>query len=205
MHAPAPEDVFEKPTREQAPELALRLACAKAIHREATRLDTAYRQQMEAVSRARTEEAALLSEVLLAVRPALPGLASPLLILDGTARGRSALIHLRAFLVFGETPEASLRASQAPMEGLFLLDDASFLRVRFTGATSPAAAGTRALVADRLEGVDVRGVLRDHPVQEVVDVLGRGIAAQAARRRAQVRDVEAQVARLQAVRVLLTR
>jgi hypothetical protein len=205
VHAPAPEDVFEKPTREQAPELALRLACAKAIHREATRLDAAYRLQMEAVSRARTEEAALLSEVLLAVRPALPGLASPLLVLDVSARGRPGLVHLRAFLVFGETPETSLRASQAPVEGLFLLDDASFLRVRFTGATSPTPAGPRALVADRLEGVEVRGVLRDHPVQEVVDVLGRGIAAQAARRRAQVRDVEAQAARLQAVRVLLTR
>ena len=139
------------------------------------------------------------------MRPALPGLASPLLVLDVSARGRPALVHLRAFLVFGESPEATLRQSQAPVEGLFLLDDASFLRVRFTGATSPTESGPRALVADRLEGVEVRGVLRDHPVQEVVDVLGRGIAAQAARRRAQVRDVEAQVGRLQALRVLLTR
>jgi hypothetical protein len=205
MHAPALDDVFRKATREQSPDPELRKECARTIHREATRLDAVYRRQMEVVSRARAEEAALLCDVLAAARPALPGLASPLLVLDVSLPSRPALLHLRAFLLFGATPEPGVRASQQPAEGLFLVDDATFLRVRFTGVTAPTDAGPRALCADRLEGVEVRGVLRDHGAQHVVDVLERGIAAQAARRRAQVRDVEAHVARLAALRTLLSR
>jgi hypothetical protein len=199
------DDIFRRTTREQRPDNELRRHCSRAIHREATRLDAAYRLQMEAVSRARAEEAALLTELIQGVRPALPALASALLVRDVTSPSRPGLVHLRALLLFGEMPQSTLRGTTGLMKGVFLLDDASFLRVRFTGASAPTEAGQLAFAADRLEGLDVRAVLRDHEVQEVADVLGLRITPQAARCQSQVRAVETHVKRLPAVRVLLAR
>jgi hypothetical protein len=199
------DEFFRRTTREQSPDLELRRQCSKAIHREATRLDAAYRFQMEAVSRARAEEAALLGELIQGVRAALPALVSALLVRDVASPNRPRLVHLRALLLFGEMPRCAVRGSTGRLEGLFLLDDASFLRVRFTGAAAPNEAGQAAFPADRLEGLEARAVLRDHAVEEVADVLAQRIAAEAARRQSQVRAVESHVQRLKAVRILLAR
>ncbi len=194
--------VFRRPPREQRPDARLR-ARAGALCEAATRLDAAYRLHMEVVSRARAEEAALLGAVLEAVRPALKALARPLLLLDTSAPGRPELLHLRAFLLWGETPKPRAPTSPKPLEGLFLLEDAAFLRVGFTGETVPAGCGRRAFAAHRLERVDVRGVLRDHALDDVASVLHAAITAETRQRREQASDATAQLARLQALRVLL--
>jgi hypothetical protein len=203
VHERLLEEVSRRTTREQGPDAELRRLCSKGIHREATRLDAAYRLQMEAVSRARAEEAGLLSDLLQGVRPALPALARPLLVLDVSAPSRPGLLHLRALLLFGETPRATVRGSPVRVEGLFLLDDTSLLRVRFTGARTPTEVGQPAFAADRLEGLEVRRLLRDHGVADVADVLTRAISSETSRRRLQLRDVEWHVERLQALRALL--
>jgi hypothetical protein len=205
MRTEALEDVSRRTTREQPPDPELRAQCAKAIQREATRLDVAYRLHMEAVSRARAEEAALLVELIQHVRPALPALTGPVLLRDVSSPGRPALVHLRAFLLFGEAPSTAAMWSARRVEGLFLLDDMRFLRVCFTGGALRTGGGQLALAADGLQGLDARGVLRDHSLADVTDVLATALCAQTARRRAQVRNVEAHVGRLQALRVLLAR
>jgi hypothetical protein len=203
MPTPALEDVFRRTTREQPPDPELRRQCGKAIQREATRLDIAYRLHMEAISRARAEEAALLLELIQHVRPALPALTGPLLLRDVSSSGRPALVHLRALLLFGEAPTTPVMWSPRRVEGLFLLDDMRFLRVSFTGGAQRTAGGQLALAADCLQGLDARGVLRDHSLVDVTDVLATALSSQTVRRRTQVREVEARVGRLQALRVLL--
>jgi hypothetical protein len=205
MQAHAWDEVFRRTTREQRPDAELRRRCASGIPAEATRLDAVYRLQMETLSSARAEEAALLGTLVQGVRPALPALASPLLLRDARAPKRPALVHLRALLPFGAMPAGLARGCAKGTECLFLLDDATFLRVRFTGATSPTDVGRPAFSADRLEGVEARGVLRDHGVAEVAEVLRRVIAAQTSRRRAHVRDAQVQLERLRSLRVLLGR
>ncbi len=197
------DDVFRKLTREQTADPELRRQCAETIHQEATRLDAVYRLQMEAFSRARAEEAAFLSGLIQQLRPALPALAEPLLVRDVSLPSRPGLIRLRAFLLYGETPATAALWSARRVEGLFLLDDASFLGVSFTGAASRTGSGPLALSADRLERLEVRHVLRDHPLADIADVLTRALDAQAGRRRMRVRDLEAYVGRLKALRVLL--
>ncbi len=195
--------LFQRPTPEAPRKPSASETAAKTVGHAATRLDAAYRRQMEAVSKARAEEAALLCTILAGVRAALPALVSPLLLLDVSARGRPSLLHLRALPLFGNAPQPRT-ASPGPMESLFLLEDGTFLRVRFTGATTLTDEGRLALAADRLEGIDVRHVLRDHQVEEVAAVLQRALSHQTTRREAQARDAAAYVARLQALRLLLT-
>lgn len=169
-------------------------------------MDVLYRLQLEAVGRARAEEAALLGDLVRALRPALPALMSPLLLLDVRAPSRPGLVHLQAFLLFGERPALGAAAeSPARTEGLFLLDDATFLRVRFTGASAHTEAGRLAYSADRLEGLPQRCVLRDHSVSEVADELARGMAAQTARRRGHLAEAQAHIERLRSLRALLAR
>jgi hypothetical protein len=199
------EDVSRRTTREQAPDPDLRRRCADSIHRATTRLDAAYRLHMQAVSRARAEEAALLADVLKGVRVALPALVSPLLVLDVTSPGRPALLHLRGLLLFGERPRATVRGALGRVEGLFLLEDASLLRIRFTGATAPSEGRQVAYAADRLEGLDARHLLRDHGAGEVAGVLARALGTETARRLTGVRDVERHIERLRALRALLGR
>ncbi|MGO8971633.1 MAG: hypothetical protein ACLQDQ_18900 [Myxococcaceae bacterium] len=196
------DSVFRHPTREQRPDARLR-ARAGALCEAATRLDAVYRLRMELVSRARAEEAALLGDVLDALRPALPALARPLLLMDSSAPGRPKLLHLRALLLFGETPKPRAPSSPKPLEGLFLLEDAAFLRVGFSGETVPAGCGGRAFAAQCLEAVEVRRVLRDHALEDVASVLHAAITAETGQRRAQASDAAALLARLQALRVLL--
>lgn len=205
MAAQAWDEVFRRTTREQRPCPELRHRCASGIHVEATRLDVVYRLEMETLSQGRAEEAALLDDLIRGVRPALPALASPLLVLDVSAPSRPALVHLRAFLLFGAKPDWAPRGGSKRTEGLFLLDDATFVRLRFTGATAPTDVGRPAFSADRLEGVETRGVLRDHGVAEVADVLARAIAAQTWRRRGHIREAQVRVERLRSLRVLLGR
>ncbi len=157
---------------------------------------------MQAVSRARKAEVALMQGLLQSVRPVLPALARPLRLVDVGAPGRPQHVHCRAILLFGRLPGPRTPVPQA-REGLFLLEDCTFLRVRFTGATAPAAGGQLVLAAERLEGVDVRGVLRDHDVEAVTSVLLAAVAAETAHRRGRTREVAAYAARLEAVRVLL--
>jgi hypothetical protein len=176
-----------------------------AIHRDATRLDAVYRLEREAVSRARAEEAGLLGELIESVRPALPALMGPLLVLDLRAASRPALVHLRVLLLFGATPHPGVGGGPERTEGLFLLDDTTFLRVRFTGACASTENGHPAFGADRLEGVDARGVLRDHSLAQVAEVLARGIAERTARRRAHLRGAQAHLERLQSLRILFRR
>jgi hypothetical protein len=200
------DDVFRRTNRQRAPNPSLRSQCAIDIHHEATRLDVLYRLQMEAVSRARAEEAALLTDLVQGIRPALPALTSPLLLLDTHATSRPAVLHLRAFLLFGETPLATVEEGNPKRtEGLFLLDDAGFLRVLFTGLQTLSGVGHRPFSADRLEGLQVRDVLRDHSVADVADVLERGLAVQTARRRLHLGHMQAHVERLRSLRVLLGR
>jgi hypothetical protein len=90
-------------------------------------------------------------------------------------------------------------------EGPFLLDDATFLRLRFTGYSASTESGQAAFDAERLEGVGVRGVVRDHDVAEVAEVLLQGIARRTSRRRAQLCDAQAHLERLQSLRILLRR
>ena len=205
MQGPAVDDVFRKTTREQTADPELRRQCAKAIHHAATRLDAAYRLQMEAFSRARAEEVALLDGVIQHLRPALPALVEPLLVHDVTAPSRPALVHLRASLLFGEVPTTTAVWSARPVEGLFLLDDASFLRVGFTGAATRTGAGLLTLAADRLEALDSRRVLRDHALVDVTEALARALSGRTARRGARLRRLERQIERLKALRVLLGR
>jgi hypothetical protein len=200
-----PQDVFRRPTREQAPDAELRRFCAEALEKQATRLDAVYRLQMEAISRARAEEAALLEDVLDRVKPALPALASPLLVLDASAPSRPELLHLRALLLFGEIPRATTRLGSQSVEALLLREDAHFLHIRFTGLCTPTQLGRPAFAADRLEALEARHVLREHDVAEVADVLARALRVQTGWRRARVREAAAHVERLQALRVLLAR
>lgn len=201
MPAPTAPDAFHRRTREQPPDPALLEECSQALREQATRLDVTYRLQMEAVSRARQEEAALLRTVLEAVRPALSALARPLLLLDVTAPGRPERLQLRGFPVFGELPRP--RAAGSPREVLLLLENATFLRVHFSGPVLPSEAGRLPFAVRGLEGVDLRHVLRDHAVDEVMAVLLQAISSETAYRRSQARDTEAHVARLQALRLLL--
>ncbi len=196
------DSVFRRPTREQRPDARLR-ARAGAVSEAATRLDAAYRLHMEVVTSARAEEAALLSTVLAAVRPSLPALVRPLLVLDTSAPGRPELLHLRAVLVLGETPRPTAAGSPKPLEGLFLLEDAAFLRVRFTGKAVPVQGGRLAFAATHLEAVDVRRVLRDHALDDIAAVLHTAITAETMQRRAQAGEVAGHLARLQALRLLL--
>ncbi len=196
------DSASRRPTREQPPHPALLGPLPDALRAEATRLDAAYQLQMEAVSQARKAEVALLEALLQSVRPVLPALARPLRLVDVGAPGRPQHVHCRAILLFGRLPGPKTPIPQA-REGLFLLEDSTFLRVRFTGAATAAAGGQLALAAERLEGVDVRGVLRDHDVEAVTTVLLAAMAAETAHRRGRTREVAAYAARLDAVRVLL--
>jgi hypothetical protein len=200
-----PHSVFRRATREQSPDPELRRRCVEGIHQAATRLDAAYRLHMQAVSRARAEEAALWGDVLRALRPALPALVTPLLVLDVSSPSRPGLLHLRALLLFGERPEATGRGRLARREGLFLLEDGCLVRIRFTGMTTPTELGKPAFAADRVEGLEARHLLRDHSAAEVADVLARALCTETARRQARVRDAEQHVERLRALRVLLGR
>lgn len=199
------ETVFRQTTREQCPDIELRRRCMDALHKDATRLDALYRLEMEAVSRARAAETVLLGELIQGLRRALPALVSPLVLLDVRAASRPAPLHLRAFLLFGATPHPGVGGKPERTEGLFLLDDTAFLRVRFTGARASTQAGPSAFAADRLEGVDARGLLRDHGLLQVAEALARGIAERTARRRAHLRGARAHLERLESLRVLLRR
>jgi len=197
------DSLSRQPTREQPPHPALLRPRPEALRTEATRLDAAYRLQLEAVSRARKAEVALLGTLLQSLQPVLPALARPLQLLDVRAPGRPQHLHFRAILLFGDLP-GPRTASPAAREGLFLLEDGTFLRVRFTAATTPADGGRLPVFAsERIEGVDVRGVLRDHDVEEVMAVLLGALAAETAHRRARSHEIAAYAARLEAVRVLL--
>ena len=120
MQAHAWDDVFRRTTRKQRPDPELRRRCASGIHAEATRLDAVDRLEMETVSRARAEEAAPLGDLVHGVRPALPALTGPLLVLDVRAPSRPARVHLRALLLFGATPAGAARGGPKRTEGLFL-------------------------------------------------------------------------------------
>lgn len=160
---------------------------------------------MEAVSHARREETALLATLLQQLRPVLPALVRPLQLLDVRAKGRPQCLHLRALQLFrdaagGRNPGAVGR------EALFLLEDATFLQVRFATPPAPAAPGVaRVHLADRLEGVEPRRVLRDHHLEDVVAVLLAAMADEVIHRHARARDVAAHATRLEAVRILLLR
>jgi len=199
---PTADSASRRRTREQPPDPALLRSHPEALRAEANRLNAAYHLQMEAVSRARRAEVALLETLLQGIRPILPALVRPLGLLHAGARGCPQRIHLRATLLFGHLPGQRTASSRA-CEGLFLLEDATFVRVRFSGATAPADGGQLTFAAERLEGVDARGVLRDHAVEEVADVLLAAMAAETAHRRGRTRGVAAYAARLEAVRVLL--
>lgn len=109
-------------------------------------------------------------------------------------------------LAFWSAPTlAGVVGSPTPTEGLFLIDDGTFLRVRFTGISATTEAGRLAYAVDRLEGLLQRGVLRDHSVAEVADALARGMAAQTAHRRTRLVGAQAHVERLRSLRVLLGR
>jgi hypothetical protein len=205
MPAQTLDDVFRQTTREQRPSPELRRQCANGLHLQATRLDSVYRLELETLSRARAEEAGLLCELLTSIRPALPALATPLLVLDVSAPRRSPLVHLRAVLLFGPPPGVPQAEGSRRNQSLFLLDDASFLRLRFTGPASLADVGRPAFHVDRLEGVQPRGVLRDHGVEQLADALARAIAAQTSRRQANVQQAQGHVERLRSLRVLLRR
>jgi hypothetical protein len=186
-------------SHERAPSAELgRLLTARDIHHSATRLDALYQAQMASVGRARAEEAALLKQLVQAVRPALVALVEPLLLLDVRAPKRPVLLPLRALRVFGEGPARGSRS-----EGLFLLEDARFLRLRFTGATEAVHPGRVAWGAELVEPLDSRRVLREHHVEDVARALAEALCAQTTRRRRQVRDTEAHLERLRAVRTLL--
>ncbi len=196
--------VFRRPTREQPPEPAL-LRRAQTLPEAATRLDAAYRMQLEAVSRAHAEEAALLGALLEGVRAALPALVQPLVLLDVGAPSRPQLLHVRTVLVFGEMPRPTPLATQQTREGLFLREDASFLGVRFTGATTRTEGGHIAFATDQLEAVELGRVLRDHTLDDVAGALQQALSAQTIHRHARTREVAAYVGRLQALRLLLGR
>lgn len=199
------ENLSRQTTREQAPDPDLRRRCADSIHRATTRLDAAYRLHMQAVSSARAEEAALLADILEGVRAALPALVSPLLVLDVSSPSRPVLVHLRGLLLFGDRPRATVRGGLGRVEGLFLLEDTSLLRIRFTGATTSSEVGQPAFAADRLEGLEARRLLRDHGAGEVAAVLARALGTETARRLTGVRDVEQHIERLKGLRALLGR
>ncbi len=196
------DSASRRPTREQPPHPALLRPGPETLSAEVTRLDAAYRLQMEAVSRARKAEVALLGTLLQSVQPVLPALARPLRLLDVGAPGRPQRVHLRAILLFGHFPGSRTSPPEAG-EGLFLLEDGMFLGVRFTGATARTQGGQLTFAADRLEGVDLRGVLRDHDLEQVTAALLEAVAAEAALRRGRARDIAGYAARLEAVRVLL--
>jgi hypothetical protein len=202
---PLQDSIFRRLTREQSPDPELRRKCVEGIQQAATRLDAAYLLHMQTVSRARAEEAALFGDILRALGPVLPALATPLLVLDVSSPGRPALLHLRAMLLFGERPPPAVPGRLGQTEGLFVLEDASLLRIRFTGLTTPTEVGQPAFAADRLEGLEARHLLRDHGAAEVADVLARALCTETARRLVRVRDAERHIARLRALRVLLGR
>jgi hypothetical protein len=205
MQGQAWDEVFRRTTREQRPSPELRRQCANGLHVEAMRLDNVYRLELETRARARAEETALLGELIQGVRPALPALATPLLVLDVRAPSRPALLHLRAVLLFGPAPGLPTAAGPRRMESLFLLDDVRFLRLHFTGPAAFSDVDRPAFHVDRLEGVEAQGVLRDHGLEEVVDALVHAIASQTSRRRANLRDAQARIERLRSLRVLLGR
>src|SRR5277367_1396588 len=119
MRGQAWDDVFRRTTREQRPSPELRRQCASAIHLDATRLDSVYRLELETLSRARAEEAALLADLIRGAKPVLPALATPLLVLDVRAPSRSALMQLRVVLLFGAAPGMPVPGSQGRQESLF--------------------------------------------------------------------------------------
>ena len=86
-----------------------------------------------------------------------------------------------------------------------LLEDGTFLRVCFTGSRTWTEAGRSAFAVDRLEGVELRRLLRDHSLAELIDVLLRALSEHHLRRTAQARDTQTHLERLQALRVLLGR
>jgi hypothetical protein len=98
-----------------------------------------------------------------------------------------------------------VRGGLGRTEALFLLEDGTLLRIRFTGATTSSEVGQPAFAADRLEGLEARRLLRDHGAGEVAAVLARALGTETARRLTGVRDVEQHIERLKGLRALLGR
>ena len=200
-----PKRPSRETTREGTVDNAVLARLRQGIHLRSTRLDVVYQARMEALARVRAQRTAVLEELLGRLRPLLPALAEPLSLLEVAGAGRDTLIHLRAVLVVGQRPpfRAPASAGAEKPEGLFLADDGTLLRARFTGWCRYVDQPRPLWEVDRLERLEVRHALREHTLNEVAEALFRTLLAALSHHRGDRRALTTELHRLRAVHRLL--